>query len=283
MSESIPGWEAHPDVWLLVAGLVVAYALAVIRLGPVYAPKGRPAVSRLQVVSFAAGVLALLVVSDWPIHDISEQRLFSVHMVQHLVEMLVAPPLLLMGIPAWMARLILKPAWLLASVRWLARFLPATIVFNLALVWAHAPFVMEWQLESGAAHFLVHGVVVLAALVMWMPVLSPLPEVPRLAPPLRMLFLFVQGIVPTVPASFLTFGDRPLYRVYEEFPRLWGVSALDDMRVGGLIMKIAGGLVLWVVIAVIFFRWNAEEEDKHVPRGVSRDLDRDLAEIGMTS
>ena len=75
-----------------------------------------------------------------------------------------------------------------------------------------------------------------------MPLASPLPEVPRLQPLLRMLFLFLQAVVPTIPASFLTFGAHPLYRFYDDVPRLYGgVSALEDMRIAGLIMKIGAG------------------------------------------
>lgn len=280
---ALPGWQPHPDVWLLFGLTLAGYWVAIARLGPRLVPSGRPVVTPLQAVSFTAGALSLLLVSVWPIHDVAEQHLFSAHMIQHLVEMMVAPPLLLVGVPAWLARWLLTPRWLLRMVRFGSRLVPSLVLFNAALVWGHSPFVMEWQLSSGLAHFFVHVVITAAAIVAFMPVLSPLPEVPRLTPPLRMLYLFLLGVVPTVPASFLTFGDRPLYGVYEDLPRLWGVSALDDMRVGGLIMKIAGGAILWVIIATIFFRWYAEEEDRHLPRQVSRDIDRELAQMGLAN
>ena len=89
-----------------------------------------------------------------------------------------------------------------------------------------------------------------SALVMWWPVVSPLPEMPPLAPPGQMLYLFVQSLAPTIPASFLTFGTTPLYPVYATFPRIWGISAMTDQLIAGLIMKIVGGLILWGVIAV---------------------------------
>ena len=73
-----------------------------------------------------------------------------------------------------------------------------------------------------------------------LPLLSPLPEVPRLPPLGRMLFLFLQSVVPTVPASFLTFGAHPLYSFYAHVPRLWGISAISDMQVAGVIMIIGG-------------------------------------------
>jgi putative membrane protein len=280
---ALPGWQPHPDVWLLLGLTLAGYWLAIARLGPRHAPAGRPAVSPLQAVSFTTGALALFVVSAWPIHDVAEQHLFSAHMIQHMVEMMVAPPLLLLGTPAWLARLVLSRGPALQVVRWTARLVPALVLFNAALVFAHSPFVMEWQLGSGVTHFAVHVAITAAALFAWLPVASPLPEVPRFSPPLRMLFLFLLGVVPTVPASFLTFGDRPLYGVYEDLPRLWGISALDDMRVGGLLMKIAGGVILWVIIAVVFFRWYAEEEDRHLPKQVSRDIDRELAQMGLAN
>jgi putative membrane protein len=272
----LPMWSPHPDVWLLIALIGAAYWITIVRLGPTHAPSHAPAVTRLQAVSFALGLATLWIVSDWPIHDVAEQRLLSVHMAQHMVEMLVAPPLLLIGIPAWMLRLALSPKGALRTMRFLSRFLPATVLFNAALVFVHSPVAIRWQLGSGFVHFLMHVILVVASLVAWMPVLSPLPEIPRLAPALRMLFLFVQSMIPTIPASFLTFGDHPLYHVYERLPRLWGIGVLDDMQVGGLVMKMGGGIILWVSVAIIFFRWYAEEEDRAVPRRVARDIDREL-------
>jgi putative membrane protein len=91
-------------------------------------------------------------------------------------------------------------------------------------------------------------------------VLSPLPEMPPLPAPGQMLYLFLESLAPTIPASFLTFGTHPLYPVYEGFPRIWGMSVLTDQLVAGLIMKLVGGMILWGVIAVVFFRWGRREE-----------------------
>ncbi|HEX2117833.1 MAG TPA: cytochrome c oxidase assembly protein, partial [Acidimicrobiales bacterium] len=130
------------------------------------------------------------------------------------------------------------------------------------LVLSHWPLVVEATVRYHPLHFVAHAVLLVSAVLMWMPVVSPLPEIRRIKPPAQMLYLFLQTIVPTVPASFLTFNDRPLYGIYAEFPRLWGISALTDQQTAGLIMKILGGLFLWAVIAVIFFRWYESEERK---------------------
>jgi putative membrane protein len=122
--------------------------------------------------------------------------------------------------------------------------------------------VVEATVRYHPLHFVAHAVLLGSAVLMWMPVASPLPEIRRIKPPAQMLYLFLQTIVPTVPASFLTFNDRPLYGIYAEFPRLWGISALTDQQSAGLIMKIVGGLFLWSVIAVIFFRWYQHEEQR---------------------
>jgi putative membrane protein len=275
-SVPFPAWQPHPEVWLLVAVFAVGYALAVTRLGPRLAPAGTPVVTRFQITCWTAGVLALWIASDWPIHDIAERYLFSVHMVQHVTYSIVAAPLLLMGTPTWLARWLLSPRWLLATVRYLSRLIPATIVFNVVVIVTHTPFVVNAALEHALLHFAIHALILVSSLIVWMPLLSPLPEVPRLPPMGRMLFVFLQSVVPTVPASFLTFGSRPLYSFYDHVPRLFGISALTDMQLAGVIMKIGVGLTLWIVIAILFFRWYNAEEVAAPSRRVSRDLEREL-------
>jgi putative membrane protein len=279
---AFPAWEPHPDVWLLVALLAAGYAIAVLRAGPRLVAPGAAVVTPLQLTCWISGLVALLVASDWPVHDLGERYLFSVHMLQHLVYSIVAAPLLLLGTPAWMARLVLSPPWLMRATRRLTRFFAATIVFNAVVVFTHVPGVVDAALRNGAVHFVIHALVLVSSLIVWMPLASPLPEVPRFAPLLRMLFLFLQAVVPTVPASFLTFGERPLYRFYEDVPRLWDVAAIDDMRVAGLVMKIGAGIVLWVIIAIVFFRWYSAEEVGTSSRRVSRDLDRELMGLRQT-
>jgi len=275
-----PAWEPHPDVWLLVGLLAVGYWVAVVRLGPRLAPEPSRPVSRRQLACFGLAVVAFWVASDWPIHDIAERFNYSMHMVQHLTFSLIAVPLLLLATPAWLARWILRPGAVLHTVQVLSRFFPALLMFNVVLVFTHWPALVSVSLDNGVVHFSVHALIVVTSLLVWMPVLSPLPEVPRLALPMRAVYLFLQSIVPTVPASFLTFGGAPLYRDYEAFPQLWGLTTLDDQRMAGLIMKIGAGILLWLLIAVLFFRWASEEERTNVPRTAWEELDRNLTESG---
>ncbi len=258
----MPRWHPHPDVWLLIAALGAGYWLLIRRVGPSKVHAIERAVSRRQVILFAAGVLTLWVAADWPVHDLAEQRLYSVHMVQHLLLSLVAPPLLMIGTPDWMWRVILGRRGIRIAQQ-LTRPLIALVIFNVVLVVTHIPQLVTLSVGSEPFHFLTHVLVFASALMMWSPVLNPLIELPTLSYPKRMFYLFLQSLVPTVPASFLTFGHTVLYHVYEDMPRI-GISALTDQLVAGLVMKLVGGFLLWGVIGWYFFKWYALEEREKV-------------------
>ena len=273
----MPPYHPHPDVWLLVLVLAGGYVLAL----RAFRPPGAEPAGRGRVASYIAGVATVWVAGDWPVHDLSEGYLYSVHMVQHMLLSLIAPPLLLYGLPPWVLRRLVSPAPLGWAVRNLARPFVALVLFNVVIVLTHWPSVVDMAVASEPAHFVTHAVLFGAALLMWWPVLSPLIEMPTMSYPARMMYLFLQSIVPTVPASFLTFGSEPLYRVYETFPRIWGMSALTDMRIAGLTMKIVGGAILWAVIAVIFFKWHRQEQTEGWDALEWRRMERDVRIGGM--
>ncbi len=280
VAAGFPHWHAHLDGWLLIGLVEVVYLVALRWERARRGPGADAPASRRQVAAFTAGVAVLWLASDWPVHDLAEGYLYSFHMIQHLLMTLVAAPLLLLGTPAWLARRILSPQWLLRIVKAVARPVPNLIQFNLVLVLSHWPLLVDATLRNHPLHFVAHAVLLVSALFMWLPVVSPLPEIRRLAPLAQMLYLFLQTIIPTIPASFLTLGRGLLYPIYGTFPRLWGTSALTDQQVAGLIMKIGAGSYLWAVIIVIFFRWYAREEAK--PRDVLLwdDVERELKGLG---
>lgn len=254
----------HPDVWVLVIALTVGYTAALRVLGPQHVADGARPASRRQQAFFFSGVVALWAGADWPMHDLSESFLFSAHMVQHLLFTFVAPPLLLLGIPAWLWRVVLQPPLLTTAVRFLTRPLVALLVFNGVIAITHWPTLVDMSLRSELVHLVIHFVLFVTAGFMWWPVVAPLPEMATLSEPAKMLYLFLQSVLPTVPASFLTFADRPIYHFYASVPRVWqSFDVVTDQRIAGLIMKLGGGLLLWTVIAVLFFKWNAREEAGH--------------------
>jgi putative membrane protein len=266
----------HPDVWVVFGSITLVYVLSIRR----HVRETGEATSRRQLRLFLAGVAVLWAGAEWPIHDLAERYLYSIHMVQHMMFSLVAAPLLIAGLPAWMLRRILRPRGVRAVVAFLTRPVVALAFFNGVLLFTHWPAVVDFSVGSELAHFGLHVLLVGSALAMWWPVVSPLPEMPPLPAPGQCLYLFLQSLAPTIPASFLTFGSTVLYPVYATFPRIWGIGPLTDQLIAGLIMKIVGGLILWTEIAVIFFRWHAQEErdgwDSLRWRNVEREIRAEL-------
>ena len=256
-------FEAKPQVWFLVAGIIAVGVYAARVIGPKVVESGGIVVSVKQRWSFIAGVALLWFVSDWPLHDIGEDYLYSVHMIQHLLMSYVVAPLLLPATPAWLAELLVGGQGHLArSLLWLTKPIPAGVIFNAVTILLHWPAVVRLSVTSGPMHYSMHLLLFAASLLMWMPICGPLAQ-RRVAPPAKMLYLFLQTIVPTVPAGWLTMAEGTVYKIYESQPRLWGISVASDQQAAGAIMKVIGGLYLWTIIAVIFFRWAAVEERRN--------------------
>lgn len=260
-------WVPHPEVWLLVGGLVGLYAYAARVIGPKVVPAGTVAVTRAQKRWFTFGILLLWAAADWPVHDIGEQYLYLVHMVQHIVLTLIVPPVMLLATPEWLARLVLGQGRPHTLVRRLARPVPAAIAFNALALLSHWQVIVNTASTNGLFHYGVHTALVTTAILFWIPVCGPFPEL-RISQPAQMIYLFVASIVPTVPGAWLTFADGAVYSVYDIPARLWGISVTSDQQVAGLLMKLVGGSYLWVLITVIFFRWASRQEAARAPGAV---------------
>jgi len=253
-------WVPHPEVWLLVGGLVVLYVYAARVIGPKVVPAGTPAVTRSQKRWFAIGIVLLWAAVDWPVHDIGERYLYLVHMAQHTVLTLVMPPVMLLATPEWLARLVLGEGRVDRWVHKLARPVPAALIFNALALFLHWQFVVNTASSNGLFHYGLHTVIVVSAFLLWLPVCGPLPElrIPVLA---QMLYLFVTSIVPTVPGAWLVFAEGAVYKAYDIPQRMFGISVTTDQQVAGVIMKLGAGTYLWVIIAVLFFVWSARQQE----------------------
>jgi len=253
-------FHAHTEVWVILGGAVAGYWYLIRRYGPVDVPAGEPVVTRKQLWCFIAGVALLWAFADWPVHDISERYLYSIHMLQHLVFSLAAPPLLFIGTPIWLQRRLLRPKALDFLVKRICRPVPAAIIFNVVIGVGHAPFWVNFTLEHQAAHFGAHLLLFTVSMIMWFPVLNRMPEYPALKQPMTMIYLFIQSILPNAPVAFLTFATGVVYSFYAHVPRPFPISAVDDQQFAGAIMKIGGTLILWSTILVQFTRWYQAEE-----------------------
>jgi putative membrane protein len=242
-------WRPYPGVWLFVLLLAVAYWGVVRRA----APGG-------ERTGFAvAGLLTLWLALDWPIGALGGGYLSSVHMLQFLMIAIVAPALLLLGVP--------DATWdRLAATRVVAVLRPVTnplvtlALFQVIVVWTHLPAVVDTLMVTQLGSFALDALWLAGGLAFWWPVLASVPRRPRFVDPLKMGYLFLATVLNTLPYAFLTFGETPYYGIYELAPPVAGIPARQDQQVAGLLMKVGGGLILWTAITILWFRWYGREE-----------------------
>jgi putative membrane protein len=253
-------WQPHPEVWLLVGGVILLTIYALRVVGPKVVPAGTPVISRSQLAWLVLGVVLLWFASDWPMHDIAEEYLFSVHMTQHMLLTFAVPPVFLLATPEWLARLVLGHGRVKRAFYKIARPVPAAVAFNALQLLTHWPGVVNTSVENALIHYVVHAALVSTAFLLWIPVCGPLPEL-RISYPAQMLYLFVTSIVPTVPAAWLTFAEGSVYSAYDIPQRLGDISVTTDQQAAGLMMKLVGGGFLWLIITIRFFQWASKFSD----------------------
>jgi len=247
-------FQANIEVYLLVAFLIGAYVYTVREIGPKAVAPGEQVISRRNLWCFVGAMMILFAASTWPIHQIGEDYLYSVHMIQHMMLSYFMPPLVLLATPQWLLRVLVGNGRTYKVVAFLSRPVVAGVLFNGMVMVSHIPGVVNTATVNGPLHYLVHLVLVLTALLMWMPVVGPLPEL-QMRPAGKMIYLFLQGVVPTVPAAWLAVAEGGVYHHYSHQPvRVWGVSVLDDQQMAGLIMKVGGGVYLWAIMIYIYFK-----------------------------
>lgn len=229
-------------------------------LGGLYLFLGGSKSGRGRVTSFALALAVLFLALNGPLHNLSDNYLFSAHMAQHLLLTLVFPPLLLYGCPAHVVRPLLRPRWVMAIARVITRPVAAGVIFTAPIVIWHFPVLYEAALRNHNLHIVQHLVFLATATLMWWPVLSPVPELPRIPHLLQMLYLFLLGIPMSITGALITLSDRVLYPFYAAAPRVGGLLPMQDQQIGGLLMWVLGGLMLWIVMTVIWFRYSVWDQ-----------------------
>ena len=249
-------WRAYPGVWLIVILLGALYFRSRSRA---LATDLQPAWGTGRVFTFLLGWLLVWAALDWPIGALGGGYLASMHSVQWLMLSQVAPPFLILGVPpdAW-RMLAATPGWK-AVLHRAAGGIFGLVVFNAVLLVTHVPSVTDALMASQLGSFIIDAAWFLSGLALWWPVLAP-PGIARINEPLKIGYLFAATIVPTVPAAMLTFSELPVYQLYELAPRVGSIQAHSDQQMAGLLMKAVADPIMWVSMAIVFFRWSAMEK-----------------------
>jgi putative membrane protein len=213
-----------------------------------------------QKASFIAGSVVLFIALGPPLDDWSDHYLLLAHMVQHLLLIMLAAPLLLYGTPAWVLEPLTRNRITNTVGYWLTRPVIAYAVANTVFVLWHVPMFYEMALRSQPVHVVEHAMLLGTALLAWWPILGLLPQWPRLALPLHSLYFFAMTLPGSAVGAFITFADPGLYAPYDTAKRIFGIDLATDQQAAGLLMWVALGTIYLLLITVSFFRWVSREE-----------------------
>ena len=206
---------------------------------------------------FIISVLLLWIATDWPLGLLGASYLASAHMLQFLIYTMAVAPLFWLGIPEWMARRIAGRLRLYRLMGRVAQPVVGGVLFNFILIATHSPWAVDNFRTNQFGSFLMDFVWFIGGLLVWAPIISPITEHRMTSYPGRMAYLFLAlGVVPAVPAGFLTFAGFPLYAIYELAPRVHGLSATTDQQLAGLVMKLGGIPVVWGTIVALMYQWT---------------------------
>ena len=136
----------------------------------------------------------------------------------------------------------------------------AFFLFNFVMVGMHWSSVVNLMVTNTLFHFMIHSVMLLVSLNMWIPVIGFNDEIKPLNSAARIGYLFLQSLLPTIPASFLAFGTEPLYSAYLNTDSIFNISVINDQTLAGLFLKLGGGIILWISILVIWMKWYQDEK-----------------------
>jgi putative membrane protein len=251
-----PDWSLHPTV---IVGTLLLGASYFWGIGPWRRRHGHPPAPLWRVALFLTGLAVILVSLNGPIHDLSDYYLFSIHMVQHLLLTLVLPPLLIAGLPGWLADGMASRPWARSVGRVLTHPLAAGMIFTVTLTVWHLVPMYDLMMRNHEVHVATHLMFMVAAVIMWWPALSPSTVLPPLPYGLRALYLFLVSIPMQLVAAIITFADDVLYDWYAVAPRTWGLSPNEDQQLGGLLMWVPGNMYMLAAIAAVFYVWAKQD------------------------
>ncbi|VTT97044.1 4fe-4s ferredoxin : 4Fe-4S ferredoxin, iron-sulfur binding domain protein OS=Solibacter usitatus (strain Ellin6076) GN=Acid_7587 PE=4 SV=1: Caa3_CtaG [Gemmataceae bacterium] len=262
LDAALRSWPVDP--WL-VAGLAVT-ALVYVRGWRVYHRRDPVRWHFGRLAAFLGGLFAIFLALASPLEPFAS-LLLSVHMAQHLLLVMVAPPLVWLGAPLLpMVRGLPEPVrtywvgplfgigWLRRFVAWLAHPLRAFVVFT-ATTWAwHLPALYDLALRVPAWHYLQHVCFLLSGLLFWFPVVRPYPVRVKWPEWLLFPYLILADVSNTALSALLCFSDQVIYTHYTAVPRIGGTTALGDQSAAGALMWVPGSVAYLVPLAAIGLR-----------------------------
>lgn len=267
-SSEFSPWSFEPGIWI---GLTLTgwwYARGVRRLWKVKVGRG---IERWEAICYAGGWIALVIALASPLHPLGSV-LFSAHMTQHEILMLVAAPLLVLGQPLIAFLKALPGNWSHEIVRvshagpgnrilhFLANPLAAWVIHAVALWIWHLPVLFQATLHNEWIHAFQHLSFLLSALLFWWAVMRGRQR--SLGYGAAVLYLFTTALHNGLLGALITFAHSVIYPACTDTTARWGLSPMEDQQLGGLIMWVPAGLAYVFAALCLFAGWLRESESR---------------------
>lgn len=250
---------SQADSPTLIAVLVLAatYLSASLKLGQ--SPSIRHA------FTFVLALLTILVAITGPLDELTRDRSFAVYIFQQMLLVFVVPPLLLFGLPGWMVRPLMLNRFVQPIARVITRPLFAFLLFASVFTLIHYPMVCDRVCHVNPFYGNLHALLLFTGCLLWWPLLSPLPEYPRMSYPMQIMYLFLLMIPMTAVAAPITLASSVLYVFYMGGTHPLGLTPMADQVLGGLIMWVGQGVYIMFVFTAIFYRWSRWDDQEEPP------------------
>lgn len=270
MEHILTEWTWEPWLLACIAVATVPYVVGMARMGRAQRVK---ILGRWRAPAFLSGMLILLLALESPLDAIADD-LFSAHMSQHMLLLLVIPALLVYGRPVitWLwafdlgARRGIVRGWKRSGLQtvfdWLTRPLVVWVLLSAALCVWHLPGPYDWAVRHEWLHDLEHLSFLGFSLGFWTIVIEPYGQRRRLGFGATVVFVVSSGFVMGLIGAILTFAATPLYAVHLHTTQAYGLTPLQDQELAGVIMWIPSNLVHLAALCSVFFAWyRADQQD----------------------
>jgi len=249
-------WNIEP--LQLLPTLVVAFLYA--KRAHTLSRRGTP-VPVWRQVAFWTGIALVLVALMSPIDELGEEDLFFFHMLQHVILGDLAPLCFVVGLTGPMLRPVLAlPGF--DRLRVLAHPLVALPVWAINLYMWHVPWLYQTALEHSSVHALEHFMFFACGAIMWSPVVETLPAPAWFGTGAKLGYIFAVRLIEAVLGNIFMWTSTTFYPWYEHAEPTWGISAVRDQNLAGVVMMAEGSIITLAVLAWLFLRLGAEGELK---------------------
>ncbi|MFC4810590.1 cytochrome c oxidase assembly factor CtaG [Paenibacillus sp. GCM10023250] len=270
-----------PWFFFLMAALVILYFYLAGPWKEKHAPS-EPRVTGLQKTLFVSGMVCYYMAQGGPL-ELLGHLMFTFHMVNMSLSYLIAPPLLLLGIPAFIWRRAFRASFW-SKLNWTMNPIFTLVLFNMLFSLYHVPVVHDYVMTHFAVHRIYYLVLLVTSFMMWWQIACPVPEWHRLTDVRKMAYIFANGLLLTPACALIIFSGQSMYATYND-PEVWAkamgycvagdptillskftgpsffnlLSPKDDQQLGGVIMKLVQEVMYGCILAYVFFHWYKKE------------------------